>query len=58
MTTILTTILIITGITTTLAILITFANAFIADYGEKKILINNDKEFIVEASQLIKNVTD
>ncbi len=53
MTTILTTILIITGITTTLAILITFANAFIADYGEKKIVINNDKEFIVEGGKSI-----
>jgi len=53
MTTILTTILIITGITTTLAILITFANAFIADYGEQKIVINNDKELIVEGGQSI-----
>ncbi len=53
MTTILTTILIITGITTTLAILITFANAFIADYGEKKIIINNDKELVVEGGQSI-----
>lgn len=53
MTTILTTVLIITGITTTLAILITFANAFIADYGERKITINDEKELVVEGGQSI-----
>ncbi|ABR49328.1 oxidoreductase FAD/NAD(P)-binding domain protein [Alkaliphilus metalliredigens QYMF] len=60
MNTILTTILIITGITTTLALLLTLANTYIADYGERKIRINKDKEFIVEGgntllSSLIEN---
>ena len=53
MTTIISTVFIITGITTGLAIVITFANAFIADYGEKKMIINNEKEYIVEGGKSI-----
>jgi len=60
MSTIYTTVLVITSITTVLALLLTLANYFIADYGEKKIIINNDKEFLVEGgssllSSLISN---
>ncbi len=46
--TILITVAIITGITTSLAILLTLADAYIADYGEKKIIINQEKEFIID----------
>lgn len=44
---------VITGIATTLAIILTLADAYIADYGEKKIIINQDKELIVEGGKTL-----
>lgn len=57
---ILITVAIMTGIAAILSLLLTFANAYIADYGEKKIIINKDKEFTVDGgntllSSLIEN---
>ncbi|QUH27086.1 NADH:ubiquinone reductase (Na(+)-transporting) subunit F [Serpentinicella alkaliphila] len=54
------TVFIITTIATVLALLLTLANYYIADYGERKIVINNDKELYVEGgttllSSLISN---
>ncbi|KAB3534463.1 2Fe-2S iron-sulfur cluster binding domain-containing protein [Alkaliphilus pronyensis] len=48
MMTILITVGVISGIATTLALLLTIADVYIANYGEKKIIINDDKELIVE----------
>ncbi|MBM7614894.1 NADH:ubiquinone reductase (Na(+)-transporting) subunit F [Alkaliphilus hydrothermalis] len=53
MSTILITIGVITGITTLLALLLTFADAFIADYGIKKILINKNKELEIEGGNTL-----
>jgi Na+-transporting NADH:ubiquinone oxidoreductase subunit F len=57
---ILITVAVITGITAVLAFILTWADVRIADYGERKIIINNDKELIVEGgssllSSLISN---
>ena len=57
---ILITVAVITGIATILALLLTFADAFIADYGERKIMINKEKELVVEGgntllSSLVEN---
>ncbi len=53
MNTILITTGIITGIATILAIILTLADALIADYGEKKIRINGDKELMVEGGKTL-----
>lgn len=53
MNTILITTGVITGIATVLAIILTLADAFIADYGEKKIVINNEKELVVEGGKTL-----
>lgn len=42
------TVLVITTLATVLALLLTLANSYIADYGERKIIINNDKELTVD----------
>jgi len=57
---ILLTVAVITGITGILALILTWADVRIADYGERKIVINKDKELIVEGgntllSSLISN---
>ncbi|SET62105.1 Na+-transporting NADH:ubiquinone oxidoreductase subunit F [Natronincola peptidivorans] len=59
MSTILITVLIITGIATLLAFLLTFADAYIADYGECKIIVNKDEELVVEGgSSLLSSLTE
>ena len=56
---ILLTVVIITGIAGTLAILLTLANSFIANYGECKIIINDEKEYVVEGgSTLLSSLRD
>jgi len=57
---ILITIAVITGITAVLALILTWVDVRIADYGERKVIINNDKELLVEGgttllSSLISN---
>ena len=47
------TVAIITGIATVLALLLTFADAFIADYGERRIRINKEKELVVEGGNTL-----
>ncbi|KAB3529064.1 NADH:ubiquinone reductase (Na(+)-transporting) subunit F [Alkaliphilus serpentinus] len=54
------TIAVISGIATILAIILSLADVYIADYGEKKIIINKDKELVVDGgnsllSSLISN---
>lgn len=41
----------ITGITTVLSVLILVADAYIADYGEKKLVINDEKDYVVEGGK-------
>lgn len=50
---ILITVAVITGITAVLALILTWANVRIADYGERKIVINNDKELVVEGGNTL-----
>lgn len=53
MVTITTTVLTISGITGALAFLLSLANKTIANYGEKKLLINQEKELIVEGGDTL-----
>ena len=53
MSTIVTTVLTISGITGLLALLLSVANKTIANYGEKKILINGSKELVVEGGDTL-----
>lgn len=56
--TILITVGVITGIATVLAVLLTFADSYIADYGIKKITINKEKEFEIDGgSTLLSSLT-
>lgn len=41
----------VTGITTVLSVLILVADAYIADYGEKKLVINDEKDYVVEGGK-------
>lgn len=50
---VLTTTSIITGITAILALILTWANARIAYYGERKIIINTDRELVVEGGDTL-----
>lgn len=50
---ILTTVAALSGISGTLALLLSVANRTIANYGEKQILINNDKEITVEGGDTL-----
>ena len=43
--------LIISGISALLALLLEVADSFIADYGEKHVLINQEKDFVVEGGK-------
>lgn len=47
------TVAVITGIATVLALLLTLADAFIADYGERRIRINKEKELVVEGGSTL-----
>ncbi len=59
MNTIIQTVLIISSITAILALLLSIANKTIANYGEKKLTINSDKEYIVEGGEtLLSSLTD
>ena len=49
MTVILTQVVVISGISGILALLLSIANRTIGDYGEKKMTINNEKEYIIDA---------
>lgn len=48
-----TTVLTISGITGALAFLLSLANRTIANYGEKKLMINDEKEYIVEGGDTL-----
>lgn len=53
------TVLIITGISGSLALVLTLANLYIANYGECKIIINNDKELVVDGgSSLLSTLNE
>lgn len=59
MNTIITTVLIISALTAILAFLLTLANRTIANYGEVKILINDDKELVVDGGDsLLSSLID
>ncbi|MDO5725707.1 MAG: 2Fe-2S iron-sulfur cluster binding domain-containing protein [Tissierellia bacterium] len=55
MTTILTTVAAVSAISVALAFLLTIADKYIADYGEVKLIINDDKELIVEGGETLLN---
>ncbi len=55
MTQIIITIGIMSGISGTLALMLTLANQYIANYGECTITINKDKEFVVEGGSTLLN---
>ncbi|KXG77766.1 NADH:ubiquinone reductase (Na(+)-transporting) subunit F [Thermotalea metallivorans] len=57
--TILMTVIVITSIATVLALLLTLANTYIANYGQCKITINNEKEITVEGgNSLLSSLRD
>jgi Na+-transporting NADH:ubiquinone oxidoreductase subunit F len=56
MTIILRTVLIISGITGLLAFLLSLANKTIANYGEKKMIVNQEKEFMVSGGDTLLSV--
>ena len=56
---IITTTLVVTAISVVFAIILTIADKFIADYGEVKLIINNDKEFVVDGGNtLLSSLTE